>query len=410
MTREWIALERHEGRAHDLSLYARALHAQLHRWVDGDGRIEARLEGDLCESMAKSIAFRFGATRGDRRLIAGHLGELASVGAVLLSAAGLELRALADGADLVRHKLAIGDRPAPTKRLKLTVGAGEQRTVTIGDEAATNGHDRSRTSNEASRPETKDDTSARNNNVHSPRVEESRREERREEQTEKSACVPHAAPSEKTRSDNTLAEPIRQLPLAASAAAVETGHQPSQGGERSTMIVETGARPSVDSSASAGALSLDSSATPKRRAQRRTPRAPAVDPVPPVGTVARRVYEAITTDVALGPRVTGPGDLSIRLAAICDGTSVDPAREVIQLGAWLLRKPEGHWKDAAAGLLRNISSKVNDARALPVASPAVTGPKRDVSKGPLKSAELDQFNEDYAPDFSEPQGRIGGVR
>lgn len=115
----------------------------------------------------------------------------------------------------------------------------------------------------------------------------------------------------------------------------------------------------------------ETNATPKRRTQRRTPRAPAVDPVPPVGTVARRVYEAITTDVALGPRVTGPGDLSMRLAAICDGTTVDPAREVIQLGAWLLRKPEGHWKDAAAGLLRNISSKVNDARALPVAAPGV---------------------------------------
>jgi len=151
-------------------------------------------------------------------------------------------------------------------------------------------------------------------------------------------------------------------------------------------------------------------AAPKRRAQRRAARTPAVDPVPPVGTVARRVYEAIITDVALGPRVTGPGDLSMRLAAICDGTSVDPAREVIALGAWLLRKPEGQWKDAAAGLLRNISSKVSAERALPVAAPAVTGPKRDVSKGPLKSAELDQFNEDYAPDFSDPQGRIGGVR
>lgn len=152
MAREWIALERHEGRAHDLSLYARALHAQLHRWVDGDGRIPARLEGDLCESMAKSIAFRFGATRSDRRLIAGHLAELVGVGAVVLSADGLELRALSDGADLVRHKLALGDR-------------------------ATKRHDRSRTSNEASRSETKDDASTQNNSVHSSRVEESRREE-----------------------------------------------------------------------------------------------------------------------------------------------------------------------------------------------------------------------------------------
>lgn len=152
MAREWIALERHEGRAHDLSLYARALHAQLHRWVDGDGHIPARLEGDLCEAMARSIAFRFGATRGDRRLISGHLRELVEAGAVVLSAEGLELRALADGADLVRHKLALGDR-------------------------ATKRHDRSRPCNEASRSETKDAASAQNNRVHSPRVEESRREE-----------------------------------------------------------------------------------------------------------------------------------------------------------------------------------------------------------------------------------------
>lgn len=159
MAREWIALERHEGRAHDLSLYARALHAQLHRWVDGEGRVPARLEGDLCEAMARSIAFRFGATRGDRRLISGHLRELVEAGAVVLSAEGLELRALADGADLVRHKLALGDRA--TKR---------------HDRSRTN-NEASRTNNEASRSETKDAASAQNNSVHSPRVEESRREE-----------------------------------------------------------------------------------------------------------------------------------------------------------------------------------------------------------------------------------------
>lgn len=162
MAREWIALERQEGSAHDLSLYARALHAQLHRWVDGEGHIPARLEGDLCDAMAKSIAFRFGATKGDRRLIAGHLRELAGVGAVVLSGAGLELRALADGADLVRHKLAIGDRPS--KR---------QRTATNGDEPATNRHEPPRTA-------TRLDVSSGNESTLSPRVEEKRVEEKRE--------------------------------------------------------------------------------------------------------------------------------------------------------------------------------------------------------------------------------------
>lgn len=119
----------------------------------------------------------------------------------------------------------------------------------------------------------------------------------------------------------------------------------------------------------------------KPRRERRPRPAPAVDPLPPEGTVARRVYEAITTDVALGPRVTGPGDLSMRLAAICDGTNVDPAREVIALGAWLLRQPEGRWKDAAAGLLRNISNKVNASRGVPV--PASGVPRAD-APGPVK--------------------------
>lgn len=169
--REWIALERGEGRAADLSLYARALHAQLHRWVDGDGRVPAVLTGDdLFADMAASIAFRFGATRGDRRLIAGHLRELAEVGAVALSGDGLELRALADGAELVRHKLALGDRESATRRVG-SKSSGVPRSVTKR-------HDRSRSSNEASRSETKDDASARNETTQLSRREETTGDER----------------------------------------------------------------------------------------------------------------------------------------------------------------------------------------------------------------------------------------
>ena len=175
MPREWIALERHEGRAHDLSLYARALHAQLHRWVDGDGRIPAKLEGDLSEAMARSLAFRFGATKGDRRLIAGHLRELVGVGAVVLSADGLELRALADGADLVRHKLALGDRS--TRR----------------HEPSTNGDERRRTVNEPPRTATKDDATPQNHETQVSRVEESRGEERRAEEEAEEVIVPSSS-------------------------------------------------------------------------------------------------------------------------------------------------------------------------------------------------------------------------
>lgn len=102
----------------------------------------------------------------------------------------------------------------------------------------------------------------------------------------------------------------------------------------------------------------------KPRRERRPRPAPAADPVPPEGTVARRVYEAITTDVALAPVVRGPGDLAQRLAAICDGTHVDPAAEVISAGAWLTRNP-GRWSDGAAGLLRWVKSSADKARSLP---------------------------------------------
>lgn len=147
---------------------------------------------------------------------------------------------------------------------------------------------------------------------------------------------------------------------------------------------------------------------PRRERRARTTPAPAVDPVPLEGTVARRVYEAITTDLSLAPIVRGPGDLAMRLAAICDGTPIDPAAEVISIGAWHLRAAK-KWRDGAAGLLRNIQRKVAESKALPVAAPAVTGLTRDVSRGPLKSAELDQFDDDYTPDFSEPRA-IGGGR
>ncbi len=343
MTREWIALERHEGRAHDLSLYARALHAQLHRWVDGDGRINARLDGDLCEAMARSIAFRFGATRGDRRLIAGHLGELVGAGAVLLSAEGLELRALADGADLVRHKLAVGDRPQPTKRLRVA--------VTKRDDGATIGHDASRPSNDRSRPETKGDASARNESTSFPRIEENRIEERREE--EERAHEAHASPS----------------------------------------------RPSLEASPSTD----EAKPTTRKRRTRRAPLAPVEDVAPPEGTAAHRAYEILRTDTALAPIVDRPGDLAMRLAALVDGTSVDLRAELIAAGAWQRRTQR--WTEGAPGLLKWLRKSVDEARARVVASPSLAGLRRDVSKGPLKSAELHEFATNEEIDFENGGGR-----
>lgn len=293
MAREWIALERHEGRAHDLSLYARALHAQLHRWVDGEGRIDARLEGDLCESMARSIAFRFGATRGDRRLIAGHLAELVSVGAVVLSSDGLELRALADGADLVRHKLAVGDRPQPTKRLRVS--------STTSNDGATIGHEASRTSNEASRTETKDDASARNDATHLPRVEENRREESRE---------------------------LTSFVLPAREA-------------RSAQPEET-----------------------KARTSKAKPTQLVADVAPSEGTAARKVYDAIVSDPVLSSLVR-PGDFAARVCAEGAYPGVDVLAQVRRAGAWAAGQKRAPWRDVRAGLLTWLRRAAEDAQQSP---------------------------------------------
>lgn len=121
----------------------------------------------------------------------------------------------------------------------------------------------------------------------------------------------------------------------------------------------------------AAANQTPTAAREKPRRERRPKPAPAVDIVPPEGTVARRVYEAITTDVALAPITRGPGNLSMRLAALCDGTTVDPAAEVILAGAWQARNCE--WTDGAAALLRWVKRSADKARSLP--APVVGTPR-----------------------------------
>ncbi len=110
------------------------------------------------------------------------------------------------------------------------------------------------------------------------------------------------------------------------------------------------------------------------KGRQRRPAQPVVDSVPPEGTAARRVYEAITTDAALAPIVRGPGDLSMRLVAICDGTSADPVAEVIAAGAWHARNLK--WSDGASGLLRWVKTSADRARAMP----AVVGTPRASSE------------------------------
>jgi len=115
------------------------------------------------------------------------------------------------------------------------------------------------------------------------------------------------------------------------------------------------------------------------RAPRRPRPTPAVDTIPLDGTVARRVYDAITTDGALAPITRGPGDLAQRLAAICDGTSVDPVAEVISAGAWLTRNP-GRWRDGASGLLRWVKASADRARAVPAPVVGIARPAAQTAR------------------------------
>lgn len=110
-------------------------------------------------------------------------------------------------------------------------------------------------------------------------------------------------------------------------------------------------------------LSADTPAVERRRPARRSKPAPAPDPTPDPSSPAGRVYSAILGDAGLAAITRGPGDLSLRLVALCEGTGVDPAREVLALGAWLAGG--GSWTDGRAGLLRAIKRKIDDAARLP---------------------------------------------
>jgi len=118
---------------------------------------------------------------------------------------------------------------------------------------------------------------------------------------------------------------------------------------------------------------------PKAKRTRVKP-VPPPDTVPPEGTAAHRVYLAVVRDSALGPVTTGPGDLAMRLVAIADGTTVDPAAEVVAAGAWLARHP-GRWRDGASGLVSWIKRAADDARRMPVAA---TGMARPSAQAPAK--------------------------
>lgn len=169
--------------------------------------------------------------------------------------------------------------------------------------------------------------------------------------------------------------PLLQGSFASELSTVEAklnSGSESEGEGPGEGVVRTDCAPTRHGAGRSARCSNDGDPRARSRETRAHRLAPAADPVPPEGTVARRVYEAITTDVALAPIVRGPGDLAMRLAALCDGTTVDPAAEVISAGAWLTRNP-GRWSDGAAGLLRWVKSSADKARAMP--APVVGAPR-----------------------------------
>ena len=138
-----------------------------------------------------------------------------------------------------------------------------------------------------------------------------------------------------------------------------------------------------DASVREGAPAREGSATGSRprRSGKRAPATPAIDPVPEPGILARRVFDAIVGDINLRPITAGPGELATRLVALCEGTDVDPAREVIALGGWLAANP-GRWKDGRSGLLRNIGSKVEQAARVPRPAPGAATSASSSGSGP----------------------------
>jgi hypothetical protein len=100
---------------------------------------------------------------------------------------------------------------------------------------------------------------------------------------------------------------------------------------------------------------------------------PLPDPVPPAGTPARRLYDAIVTDRVLGPITRGPGDLAERLSQPDLYPGVDVLAEVKRAGAWAAGKPAGHWVDGRKALLGWLARTAERVAATPKPSPAKAG-------------------------------------
>jgi len=131
----------------------------------------------------------------------------------------------------------------------------------------------------------------------------------------------------------------------------------------------TGERASAPAQAREGSPVQPPSA-PAKPAKPRQAATPLPDPVPPAGSPARRLYDAITGDRVLGPITGGPGDLAERLCAEGAYPGVDVLAEIRKAGAWAAGQPAGHWKDGRKAILGWLARAEQRAASTPKPSPA----------------------------------------
>lgn len=136
-------------------------------------------------------------------------------------------------------------------------------------------------------------------------------------------------------------------------------------------------------------------AAAKRTARREA--AVGLDPIPPPGTPARRLYDAIVGDPALRPIVAGPGDFAVRVTADGAFPGVDVLAEVQRAGEYAATKP-GQYTDGRAYLRGWLQreAKREAARPKPAAPAAGVGlaPRPATARaasGPLPAAPRSAF-------------------
>ena len=120
-----------------------------------------------------------------------------------------------------------------------------------------------------------------------------------------------------------------------------------------------------------GAHSASTTTDPAPAKRKRTKPAPQPDTLPMPGTLARRVFDAITGDRALCPIVGNPGDASERWADPATFPGVDVLAEVMRAGEYAATKP-GRYTDGRAFLRGWLQRKADEVAAQP--KPAAPAP------------------------------------